>query len=105
MAWEDLSEGAKPQRSRQAHSSPNWPVQKEIEKVCYSRDRYELGNVKIVKNSAWGFLEADEGSDLMYHRNNFYGDNNIKEGDRVLFARHDGLGNDRAFPIVKLRAT
>jgi eukaryotic-like serine/threonine-protein kinase len=75
---------------------------KKCETLCYTRDVYELGKVKVVKNSQYGFLSADEGGDAFYHRSNFYGDNQIKEGDRVWFARHDGGGNDRAFPIVKL---
>lgn len=75
---------------------------KQCETLCYNRDSYELGRVKLVKNSMYGFLSADDGDDAFYHRNNFYGDNQIKEGDRVWFARHTGGGNDRAFPIVKL---
>jgi serine/threonine protein kinase len=77
---------------------------KDCETLCYTRDSYEMGHVKLVKNSMFGFLSADDGEDAFYHRSNFYGDNQIKIGDRVWFARHPGGGNDRAFPIVKLGA-
>lgn len=71
------------------------------EKLCYTRDLYELGSVKVMQNSYYGFLNSQTGEDAFYHRENFYGDNRIGPGTRVWFARHVGGGNDRAFPIVK----
>jgi serine/threonine-protein kinase len=74
------------------------------EELCYTRDVYEMGSVKIMKNSTYGFLKADEGEDAFCHRQNFYGDNSITVGTRLWFARHKGGNNDRAFPIVKAKA-
>lgn len=75
----------------------------ECEELCYTRDLYELGAVKVVKYPQYGFLVSDEHGDAFYHRENFYGDNAVQEGSRVWFARHEGGGNDRAFPIVKAK--
>jgi serine/threonine protein kinase len=75
----------------------------KCEALCYTRDLYELGAVKIIKNQYFGFLTSDDGADAFYHRANFYGDNTISEGTRVWFARHQGGGNDRAFPIIKVK--
>jgi len=72
------------------------------EQLCYSTDRYECGTISKLNNSTTGFIVADEGRSLMFHRDNFYGDNTRKVGDRLWYARHPGSGNDRAFPIVKL---
>ncbi|MBZ9747240.1 serine/threonine protein kinase [Mesorhizobium sp. CO1-1-7] len=69
------------------------------EELCYSPDEYELGTITRV-DPATGFIRADDGPDLMYHRSNFYGTASIKVGKRVWFARHPGTGNDRAFPVV-----
>jgi serine/threonine-protein kinase len=71
--------------------------------LCYSLDLYEIGRVSKRNNSYTGFIVADHGTDLMYHRDNFYGDASSAVGDRIWFGRHPGTGNDRAFPIVKLR--
>lgn len=72
------------------------------EELCYSTDLYELGKISKINNNTTGFIVADAGKDLMFHRDSFYGDNTRKVGDRLWLARHPGMGNDRAFPIVKL---
>lgn len=74
-----------------------------MEAVCYSADDYETGTISAVRNAYWGFIAADVGHSLMYHRDSFYGAASPAVGDKVWFARHPGEGNDRAFPIVKMR--
>lgn len=74
----------------------------QAEQLCYSADSYECGTISKLNSSTTGFIVADEGRDLMFHRDNFYGENGRAIGDRLWYARHPGSGNDRAFPIVKL---
>jgi serine/threonine-protein kinase len=76
---------------------------RRMEDVFYSVDAYELGTISKVPNAYWGFISADSGRDLMYHRDSFYGAANPKVGERVWYGRHPGQGNDRAFPIVKVK--
>jgi eukaryotic-like serine/threonine-protein kinase len=77
-------------------------VQK-MEGLCYATYNYEFGTVKQVRHPKWGFISADSGNDLIYHKDNFYGlSKPISVGDRLWFARHAGEGNDRAVPIVRL---
>lgn len=74
------------------------------ESLCYSMDQYETGTVSTVKSPTIGFISADGGKkDLMYHRDCFYGGGTIAVGKRIWFARGEGFGNDRAFPIVFLK--
>lgn len=72
------------------------------EQICYSMEYYEFGKISKLNNSTTGFIVAEKGRDLMFHRDNFYGENTRKVGDRLWYGRHPGSGNDRAFPIVKL---
>lgn len=74
-----------------------------LENVPYAIYEYETGTVSQIRHSSWGFITADAGSSLMYHRDNFYGTvGQIELGDKLWFGRHPGGGNDRAVPIVKL---
>lgn len=73
------------------------------EELCYSIDRYELGEIKFIRDKRTGFILADHGRNLMYHEASFYGPGSIAVGKRVWMARHPGSGNDRAFPIVYLK--
>ena len=79
------------------------PTASEVTNMCgglfYSSDTYELGTISRVDRYT-GFIRADSGADLMYHRDNFYGIAAIHVGNRVWFARHPGQGNDRAFPVM-----
>lgn len=70
--------------------------------LCYGDEVYELGFIKLRKNSYVGFITPESGKDLMYNRANFYGDQSHSVGDRLWFSRHPGGGNDRAMPVVKL---
>ena len=74
-----------------------------LETVPYAIYEYETGRVSEIRHSKWGFISADSGTSLMYHRDNFYGaSGQIAVGDRLWFGRHSGVGNDRAVPIIKL---
>ena len=73
-----------------------------LETLCYSVDEYETGSVSRLHTRNIGFIVADEGNDVMYHTDSFYGPSQPKVGDRIWFARHPGSGNDRAFPLVKM---
>lgn len=75
---------------------------KALEPLCYAVDEYEVGTITKVQNSYWGFLRSDDGVSAMYHVESFYGGVGPVVGQRVWFARHPGVGNDRAFPLVKL---
>jgi eukaryotic-like serine/threonine-protein kinase len=80
---------------------------KRCEELCYSQDIYETGSISTVGakgNKNVGFIKADHGKDLFYHKANFYGQANVAVGQRVWFARTPGHGNDRAFPIVCLQS-
>lgn len=77
---------------------------KAMEPLCYAVDEYELGSITKVQNSYWGFLRSDEGKNAMYHVESFFGGASPSVGQRVWFARHPGMGNDRAFPLVKVAA-
>lgn len=70
--------------------------------LCYSEEEYETGTITVRRNGYAGFIGADHGRDLMYHRDSFYGDQSHAAGDRLWFARHPGGNNDRAMPVVKL---
>ncbi|WP_369010722.1 hypothetical protein [Methylobacterium frigidaeris] len=45
-------------------------------------------------------MQADNGPDVFFHIDSYYGNNRIKTGDRVCFSRHAGGGSDRAFPVI-----
>ena len=72
--------------------------------LCYGDEVYELGVIKVRRNFYTGFITPESGRDLMYHRDNFYGDQSHAVGDRLWFSRHLGGNNDRAMPVVKLPA-
>ena len=73
---------------------------KKCEELCYGIDAYETGRISQQRTSTYGFISADEGRSLMYHRDSFYGLAQQDVGTRLWYARHPGGGNDRAFPIV-----
>lgn len=72
------------------------------EKLCYPNAPREFGMVRKFDNGFWGFIAADRGNDVFFHIQSIFGDQKLKVGDRVWFARHAGGGSDRAFPLVKV---
>lgn len=76
---------------------------RRCEDLTYSAATFELGTISTKLAASLGFISADKGRDLSWHRESFYGSTQVRIGDRVWFARTPGQGNDRAFPIVKVR--
>jgi serine/threonine-protein kinase len=74
------------------------------ESLCYPTNKREFGTVSRLNNRYWGFIQPDRGKSIFFHVNCIYGGQRVKVGDRVLFARHEGGGSDRAFPVVKITA-
>lgn len=72
------------------------------EKFCYPITHREFGIVNKFDNSAWGFIQPEHGKSVFFHVESIFGKSRLKVGDRVLFARHVGGGNDRAFPVIKV---
>lgn len=73
----------------------------KCESMCYPDSSREFGCVKKFDNGYWGFISADHGKDVFFHVDSVFGKEKVKLGDRVWFARHDGGGADRAFPVMK----
>jgi serine/threonine protein kinase len=76
---------------------------RECGKLCYPLVERETGTVTTFDNGYWGFITPDKGRSIFFHRASLYGNSKIAEGDRVLFSRHPGGGNDRAFPVMKIQ--
>jgi serine/threonine protein kinase len=75
------------------------------EKLCYPNTRREFGTITTFNNRYWGFISAHEGArGVFFHIESYFGTERLKEGDRVWFARHKGGGNDRAFPVLKIKS-
>jgi eukaryotic-like serine/threonine-protein kinase len=74
------------------------------ESLCYPIRKRECGKVSTLNNRYWGFITPEKGKSVFFHMESVYGPQRPKVGDRVLFARHPGGGNDRAFPVVKLES-
>lgn len=72
------------------------------EQLCYPVARRELGTVKRWPNGSWGFINPEDGKDVFFHLDSVYGAQKVSVGDRVIFSRFEGGGNDRAFPVLKL---
>jgi serine/threonine protein kinase len=70
--------------------------------MCYPNTAREFGNVRNFENGYWGFINADNGSDVFFHIESVFGKEKIKKGDRVWFSRHTGGGADRAFPVMRV---
>jgi eukaryotic-like serine/threonine-protein kinase len=73
--------------------------------LCYSQEVYELGRISqnhVNGVSFGGFIQPENGNGLFYHKSSFYGVAKNQAGQRVWYARAQGTGNDRAFPVVCL---
>jgi eukaryotic-like serine/threonine-protein kinase len=75
---------------------------KMCETLCYPVTPREFGAVSKFDNRFWGFINPDLGKSIFFHIESVYGNQSLKVGDRVSFARHEGGGSDRAFPVTKL---
>lgn len=74
----------------------------ECEQLCYQNTDREFGTIRRFDNPAWGFISADKGKDVFFHAQSVFPSQKLKVGDRVWFARHQGGGSDRAFPVLKV---
>jgi len=72
------------------------------EKLCYSIDSYEIGEVRTHHSTTVSFIKGERRPDLMCHKQSFYGEYRRSVGQKIWFGRHPGAGNDRAFPVVSL---
>jgi eukaryotic-like serine/threonine-protein kinase len=72
------------------------------EALCYPITPLELGTIKVFDNGYWGFASADAGTDVFVHLDSIPISYMANVGDRVVFARHKGGGNDRAYPVLPL---
>lgn len=69
--------------------------------LCYTDvDRY-VGVVKSISYNAWGFIKTENG-DVFFNLSSVYGPRPPIEGDRVIFAKYDGVGAPRAHPVLVL---
>jgi serine/threonine protein kinase len=73
----------------------------KCESLCYPITPRECGTVSKFDNGFWGFISPDQGKSVFFHIDSVYL-GTLRVGDRVGFARHDGGGSDRAFPVLKM---
>lgn len=77
-------------------------VVRRCEKLCYSDDAHRLGVVTSFRYDAWGFIQADDGSSIFFHKDSIYGKNALTIGERVAFSAYKGGQSDRAFPVLPM---
>lgn len=77
-------------------------VVQRCEKLCYSDDTRQLGVVTSFRYEAWGFIQADDGSSIFFHKDSIYGKNSLGIGERVAFSAYQGGQSDRAFPVLPM---
>jgi serine/threonine-protein kinase len=74
-------------------------------KLCYSTAERHLGTIDSYSGRGrgkWGFIAADDGKQVFFHRDSFYGDT-VTPGARVSFARFPGVPQNRAFPVLPIK--
>jgi serine/threonine-protein kinase len=76
----------------------------ECGNLCYPVASREFGEVSKFENGYWGFIKPDKGKGVFFHKDCLYASSSISVGARVWFARHSGGGNDRAFPVIKIKS-
>jgi eukaryotic-like serine/threonine-protein kinase len=77
----------------------------ECGKLCYSTAPRCLGRIQNYKSGTgnWGFIDReDEGEDVFFHKDCFYGDAPA-DGMRVSLATFPGMPRPRAFPVLAIR--
>jgi serine/threonine protein kinase len=76
----------------------------ECEKLCYPDTKREFGVITTFTNRYWGFITPESGDGVFFHVESVFGNQRVRQGDEVWFGRHAGGGNDRAFPVLKVRS-
>lgn len=71
--------------------------------LCYPPSAREFGVVTNMPTVYFGFIDAGGDRGVFFHRDSLFGANSASGGEKVVFTRYPGEGNDRAFPISKLR--
>jgi serine/threonine-protein kinase len=73
-------------------------------KLCYSTAERHLGTIDSYgkRGGKWGFIASDDGKQVFFHRDSFYGDT-VTLGARVSFARFPGVPQNRAFPVLPIK--
>lgn len=68
--------------------------------LCYPVSDRFFGEVKN-RMYGFGFIET-QGPDVHFHNSSVYGAN-PSNGERVVFAKYEGMPRDRAHPVLKLK--
>ncbi len=75
---------------------------RRCEMLCYNDDVRQVGTVTSFRWDAWGFIEADDGGSIFFHKKSVYGKNALAVGERVAFSAYKGGQSDRAFPVLPM---
>jgi serine/threonine protein kinase len=72
--------------------------------LCYSSANRRRGTIQSYRDGSgsWGYLVADDGELVFYHRDSYYGQSPLP-GTPVSFASSPGEPHARAFPVLPLR--
>lgn len=73
----------------------------ECGRLCYPDVSRDVGVVREIKYSSWGFINKD-GQDVFFNVASVYG-KPVSPGEMVMFSSFLGGGADRAHPVVLLR--
>jgi eukaryotic-like serine/threonine-protein kinase len=73
------------------------------ESLCYPPPSREFGIVNNMRKVYFGFIDTADGQGVFFHRDSLFGANSAASGEKVVFTRYPGEGNDRAFPVSKLK--
>ncbi|WP_027188154.1 serine/threonine-protein kinase [Desulfovibrio cuneatus] len=70
-------------------------------KLCYSSNERFIGAIYKSIHTTNGLISTSTYRDVFYHQKNIYGQI-AAVGDEVMYAKHEGVPYERAFPVVKL---
>lgn len=71
--------------------------------LCYLPPVRETGTIQGYKYNAYGFIQADRGGGVFFHRQNVVADNSAPPiGTRVWFSKFEGQPSARAFPVLPM---
>jgi serine/threonine-protein kinase len=70
--------------------------------LCYPVSERYFGVMKVPIYPSYGFIAQDNDIDVFYHVNCIYGAK-PKPGEKVMLAKYDGGGADRALPVIRMK--
>jgi serine/threonine protein kinase len=75
--------------------------------ICYSDAPRRLGIIKSYRSGPgdWGYIWAEDGEQVFYHLDSYYGGEKPTANTRVNFACFPGEPCARAFPVLPMRAS